>query len=68
MVTGRAWVDLLSYSPDLPHALIRVDRDEEYIAMLSRAVEEFSARLEENAGELRAKGWIACWSDEERGE
>jgi hypothetical protein len=59
MVTGRAWVDLLSYSPDLPHALIRIERDEDYIATLSNALDAFSEQLEAKAAELRERGWIA---------
>jgi hypothetical protein len=45
-VTGRSWVDILSYHPEMPPALIRVDRDEAYIRMLSAAVLKFSEVLE----------------------
>lgn len=34
MVTGRKWVDILSYHPKMPKSILRVERDEKYIAML----------------------------------
>lgn len=37
-VTGRRWCDFFSYHPDLPPLLIRVRRDEDYIAKLRAAV------------------------------
>jgi hypothetical protein len=57
-VTGRAWLDLLSYSPEMPPALVRVERDEAYIRQLSAAVGAFSEALERAAVEAREKGWI----------
>jgi exodeoxyribonuclease (lambda-induced) len=45
LVTGRKWSDVISYHPDLPMALIRVERDEEYIAKLSSALDQFCAKL-----------------------
>ena len=57
-VTGRAWLDLLSYSPEMPPALVRVERDEKYIAQLAAAVGAFSEALERAAVEARERGWI----------
>ena len=37
-VTGRKWWDFFSYHPDMPHVLVRVKRDEEYIEKLSEQV------------------------------
>ena len=45
-LTGRKWWDLLSYHPTMPPALVRIDRDEEYIAALAAATETFLFRLE----------------------
>ncbi len=45
-ISGREWADTLSFHPEMPPALVRAVRDEEYIALLSAAVTEFSARLE----------------------
>ena len=36
-VTGRAWWDLMSYSPCMPHVLVRCERDEKLIAALKEA-------------------------------
>lgn len=33
-LTGRAWCDVLSYNPELPPVLVRVERDEAYLAAL----------------------------------
>jgi len=37
-VTGRKWWDFFSYHPDMPHVLVRVERNEEYIEKLSQQV------------------------------
>ena len=52
IITGRQWVDTVSFHPRLPEALIRLPRDEEYIAGLSEAVTLFSADLEREWSEL----------------
>lgn len=44
-VSGRQWLDFVSYSPGLPIFIKRVRRDESYIARLSEAVAEFNAEL-----------------------
>ena len=41
-ITGRRWWDTLSYHPEMQPALIRVERDEEFIAALERAVRAFN--------------------------
>lgn len=46
-ITGRRWWDVLSYHPDMPPALVRVERDEEFIEALAAAVGDFNARLSE---------------------
>ncbi len=51
-VTGRSWVDILSYHPEMPPAMVRVLRDEDYILLLAKAVTEFSAELEREYREL----------------
>jgi hypothetical protein len=37
-VTDRKWWDFFSYHPDMPHVLVRVERNEEYIEKLSEQV------------------------------
>lgn len=44
-ITGRQWIDFVSYWPKLPLFVIRVHRDEAYIAALEAAVKEFNAEL-----------------------
>lgn len=55
-VTGRQWVDFLSFDPRFPEHLqcflIRVLRDDAYIAMLQAEVEKFLAEVEKRYTEL----------------
>jgi len=44
-VSGREWCDFVSYWPALPIFITRVYRDEDYIAKLSAAVDEFNAEM-----------------------
>jgi len=57
-ITGRKWLDIMSYHPEMPPAIIRVERDEAFIRTLDAAVTAFSGALERMAVELREKGWI----------
>lgn len=53
-VTERGWWDFLSYCPQLPHALARFDRDQEFIDALAREVEAFCDRLDAEHQKLAA--------------
>jgi hypothetical protein len=44
-VCERQWVDLVSYCPPFPSVIIRVNRDDDYIAKLSAAMAEFVSKL-----------------------
>lgn len=57
-VTGRKWLDILSFHPEMPNEIVRVERDEEYIAKLEALVTSFSEELEAKSRELAARGWI----------
>jgi len=57
LVAERDWVDICSYHPLLPAVIIRVERDEEYIALLAEAIEEFVARLETECARLVDEGY-----------
>lgn len=46
-LTGRSWIDFVSYWPKLPIFIKRVERDERYIAELKVAIQEFNAELNE---------------------
>lgn len=41
-ISERRWCDILSYHPGLTSSVLRVSRDDAYIAKLSRAVEAFA--------------------------
>ena len=45
-VSGRQWADFVSYWPKLPLFVVRVERDDAYIATLSAEVMAFCAELE----------------------
>lgn len=44
-ITGRKWWDLVSYHPEMPAALVRFERDEQFIADLDKAMQGFTANL-----------------------
>ena len=53
-VAEREWIDFVSYWPGLPPFIIREHRDEEYIAKLSAAVDEFNDELAHTVERIRA--------------
>lgn len=59
LVTGRAWVDAVSYDPRFPDnlqlAVVRVKRDEDAIAALREAIKEADAEVEATVTELQQK-------------
>lgn len=59
LVTGRSWVDILSYHPEMPHAVVRVERDDAYIATLEGALRDFVATMADKRREFESRGWIA---------
>jgi len=42
LITGRSWVDIVSYHPKIKPSIIRVERDAEYIDKLANAIEGFN--------------------------
>ena len=44
-ITKRDWWDFFAYHPEMPHVLVRVERDEEYIAKLAIEVEKAVAEI-----------------------
>jgi hypothetical protein len=56
-VSARRWCDYLSYCPGLPPLLVRVDRDEPYIASLAVAAAEFLAELDAMIEQIRDYDW-----------
>jgi hypothetical protein len=57
-LTGRAWVDSLSYNPGMPNGLVRIYRDEEYIGKLAAAVEQFLSMRDEMKLKLARRGYF----------
>lgn len=57
-VCERQWVDIVSYHPGMPESLVRVERDEEFISLLSEAVAEFCDQLVGYVMACKDRGWI----------
>lgn len=55
LVTGRQWCDFFSYYPGLPPLIIRVGRDEEFIAALSKELESFCDQLDKVCAAIKAE-------------
>ncbi len=58
-VSGRDWVDVVSYHPELPMALGRTERDDSFIEILKNEVGKFSVNLEALVAECIERGWQA---------
>lgn len=56
LVTGRAWCDFVSYSPKLPLLVVRVARDNGYIANLKGEIDRFNDELEQVVESVRRYG------------
>ena len=52
-VTEREWCDFVSYHPDMPVLITRVQRDEEYISLLAAEVEKACEQIEREYQKLR---------------
>lgn len=52
-VTEREWWSFMSYCPKLPPLIIRVPRDEDYIATLAKAVDAFNEELDALVASIR---------------
>lgn len=72
-VQGQLWLaerdftDIISYHPEMPEALFRVERDEEFIKELSAHVLSFSRQLEEKSDLLLERGIIKPKAEESQG-
>lgn len=58
-IAEREWVDLIAYWPDMPKFVKRAYRDEEYIAKLAAAVDEFNTELREIVGKIEGRAEAA---------
>lgn len=57
-VCEREWVDTVSYNPELPAALVRQHRDEEFIKRLAAALEQFLSYIDEMKLKLVKLGYM----------
>lgn len=58
LVTDRAWVDIVSYHPEMPAAIVRVTRDEKFIGILREELKKFLDLLDARRTVLESRGWI----------
>lgn len=57
-VTEREWVDIISYHPEMPAAIIRVTRDEKFIKVLAEELRKFLEVLDLRRTVIERNGWI----------
>jgi hypothetical protein len=55
-ITERKWWDFISYCPKMPLLVVRVERDEGYIANLAGAVKSFNLELQQTVTRIRYHG------------
>lgn len=53
LVTGRKWIDFISYYPAMKPLIVRVERDEVFIGKLQSELEKFVAELEEIVNKIK---------------
>lgn len=58
LVTGRKWVDWVSYHPEMPPVIIRVRRNEKYLETMAQLLAEFTEKLEKKRAQLITQGHI----------
>lgn len=64
-LTGRAWWDLFSFNPVLPHVRVRVDRDEKFQTALDGHLYDFTRVLEAAKLQLAAHKQVPPWMFED---
>lgn len=55
-VTGRQWCDFVSYHPEIEPLVVRVNRDEPYIAKMATLIEAFVATMLQEREILLSRG------------
>ena len=60
LVTGRAWADLVSYHPELPPVVIRIERDLPFLATLTDLLTQFTRGLEAKRRVMVERGYLAA--------
>ena len=59
MITGFPWADFMSYSPELPDALYRFERDDPFIDKLHKALSQFCEEVDDIEKKVRDAGFIS---------
>ena len=57
LITGRAWCDVEYYHPILPSLILRVQRDEDYLLLMTAALNGFCRTIEEKKKKLKELGY-----------
>lgn len=65
-ITGRSWWDSLTFNPELPSSIVRLERDEKYIAAMEELVNKFIVYLGQCRQELILGGFMSRESIEAR--
>ena len=60
LVTGRAWADLVSYHPELPPVVIRIERDPPFLATLADLLAKFTRELDAKRLVMIERGYLAA--------
>jgi hypothetical protein len=58
LVTGRAWVDMISYHPKMQPQIIRVHRNNDFLFTLTGLLANFNKAMREKISILTAKGYM----------
>lgn len=58
LVCEKKWTDVLSFHPEMPEALYRMEADPVFLDELEAMVRAFSTELELKAMECKERGWI----------
>jgi hypothetical protein len=53
-ISGRKWLDFMSYSPGLPPFITRIERDPVYMADMAKAIREFLTELDALEARIRS--------------
>jgi hypothetical protein len=56
LITGRAWCDLCAFNPALPPVIKRIERDEDFLEILSAALDTFIEQMKVRRTALVALG------------
>lgn len=56
LLTKRKWCDFVSYHPDMPASIVRVERDEKFLDLLMHELDSFLEAQDRDINKLRESG------------